>query len=90
MDRGGYAGFEIEVRPPGIALVSFNQPERLNGMSSAMKRDLVEALLQAQQDDTVRVVVFTGEGRAFCAAPRRGRAISPPRGLCLSGYLNTW
>ena len=67
MDRGGYAGFEVEVRPPGIALVSFNQPERLNGMSSAMKRDLVEALLQAQQDDTVRVVVFTGEGRAFCA-----------------------
>jgi 2-(1,2-epoxy-1,2-dihydrophenyl)acetyl-CoA isomerase len=32
-----------------------------------MKRDLVETLLQAQMDDAVRVVVFTGSGRAFSA-----------------------
>jgi 2-(1,2-epoxy-1,2-dihydrophenyl)acetyl-CoA isomerase len=32
-----------------------------------MKRDLVEVLLQAQMDDAVRVVVFTGSGRAFSA-----------------------
>lgn len=67
MDHGGYAGFEVELQEPGIALFTFNQPGRLNGMSSAMKRDLVEALLQAQQDQAVRVVVFTGSGRAFCA-----------------------
>jgi 2-(1,2-epoxy-1,2-dihydrophenyl)acetyl-CoA isomerase len=67
MDTGGYAGFEIEIHDPGIALFRFNQPDRLNGMSVAAKRDLVEALLQAQLDDGVRVVVFTGSGRAFCA-----------------------
>jgi 2-(1,2-epoxy-1,2-dihydrophenyl)acetyl-CoA isomerase len=67
MDRGSYAGFEIELSAPGVALFSFNQPDRLNGMTSGMKRDMVEALLQAQQDDSVRVVVFTGQGRAFCA-----------------------
>ena len=67
MDRGDYAGFEIDVKAPGIALFTFNQPDRLNGMSSGMKRDLMEALVQAQQDDSVRVVVFTGQGRAFCA-----------------------
>jgi 2-(1,2-epoxy-1,2-dihydrophenyl)acetyl-CoA isomerase len=67
MDTGGYAGFEIELHEPGIALFSFNQPKRLNGMSVAMKRDLVEALLQAQLDDRVRVVTFTGSGRAFSA-----------------------
>ncbi len=67
MDVGGYAGFEIEIHEPGIALITFNQPDRLNGMSVAIKRDLVEALLQAQLDPAVRVVVFTGSGRAFCA-----------------------
>jgi 2-(1,2-epoxy-1,2-dihydrophenyl)acetyl-CoA isomerase len=36
-------------------------------MTQAMKRDLVETLLQAQMDDHVRVVVFTGTGRAFSA-----------------------
>ena len=36
-------------------------------MTSAAKRDLIEALAQAQLDETVRVVVFTGQGRAFSA-----------------------
>jgi 2-(1,2-epoxy-1,2-dihydrophenyl)acetyl-CoA isomerase len=67
MDIGSYAGFEIERHEPGIGLFRFNQPERLNGMTAAMKRDLVEALLQAQMDDAIRVVVFTGSGRGFCA-----------------------
>jgi 2-(1,2-epoxy-1,2-dihydrophenyl)acetyl-CoA isomerase len=67
MQLGQYAGFEIAVEDPGIAVFTFNQPERLNGMTVAMKRDLVEALLQAQMDDAVRVVLFTGQGRGFCA-----------------------
>ncbi len=67
MNLGEYAGFEISVEEPGIAVFTFNQPERLNGMTVAMKRDLVEALLQAQMDDAVRVVLFTGQGRGFCA-----------------------
>ena len=32
-----------------------------------MKRDLSEAMLQLQYDESARVVVITGEGRAFCA-----------------------
>jgi len=64
--RGG-RGFEVEMRPSGIALVTFNQPDRLNSMTQSLKRDLVETMQQAQLDDAVRVVVFTGSGRAFCA-----------------------
>jgi len=67
MQTGKYSGFEIEVREPGIAWITFDRPDRLNGMNPAMKRDLVEVLLQAQMDNAVRVVVFTGSGRAFCA-----------------------
>lgn len=67
MDIGKYAGFEIELHDPGIATLTFNEPDRLNGMSVAMKRDLIEALTQAQLDNAVRVALFSGEGRAFCA-----------------------
>jgi 2-(1,2-epoxy-1,2-dihydrophenyl)acetyl-CoA isomerase len=62
-----YRGFELALHDPGIALITFNQPERLNGMTQDMKRDLVEVLLTAQMDEAVRVVVFTGSGRAFSA-----------------------
>ena len=67
METGKFRGFEVTPHDPGIILITFNQPERLNGMTQAMKRDLVETLLQAQMDDAVRVVVFTGSGRAFSA-----------------------
>jgi 2-(1,2-epoxy-1,2-dihydrophenyl)acetyl-CoA isomerase len=67
VQTGNFRGFEVALDDPGIVLVTFNQPERLNGMTQDMKRDLVEILLQAQMDDAVRVVVFTGSGRAFSA-----------------------
>jgi 2-(1,2-epoxy-1,2-dihydrophenyl)acetyl-CoA isomerase len=67
MRQGRFTGFELSAHDPGIALIQFNEPARLNGMTQAMKRDLVETLLQAQMDDSVRVVVFTGSGRAFSA-----------------------
>ncbi len=65
--EGTYRGFELQIDDPGILVVTFNQPERLNGMTPTMKRDLLETLAQAQMDDAVRVVVFTGSGRAFSA-----------------------
>ena len=64
---GQFLGFETEIRDPGIAVITFNQPERMNGLTQAIKRDLIEQLTQAQMDDRVRVLVFTGQGRAFCA-----------------------
>ena len=67
MDTGKFSGFEVALRSPGIAWLQFNSPERLNGMTTAIKRDLVEAITQAQMDNAVRVVVFTGSGRAFSA-----------------------
>ena len=67
MDTGQFRGFEVSIREPGIAWFRFTTPERLNGMTPAIKRDLVEAITQAQMDNGVRVLVFTGSGRAFCA-----------------------
>lgn len=67
MQLGSFRGFDVALHDPGIALVTFNQPERLNGMTQGMKRDLVEILTEAQMDDGVRVVVLTGSGKAFSA-----------------------
>ena len=55
------------MRDSGIAWFQFSTPERLNGMTEEIKRNLVKAITQAQMDNTVRVLVFTGSGRAFCA-----------------------
>jgi 2-(1,2-epoxy-1,2-dihydrophenyl)acetyl-CoA isomerase len=75
MLTGKFRGFDVSEHDPGIALITFNQPDRLNGMRQQTKRDLVE-LLQAQMDDSVRVVVFTGSGRAFSAGDDiTGRAV---------------
>jgi 2-(1,2-epoxy-1,2-dihydrophenyl)acetyl-CoA isomerase len=67
MDTGTFTGFDVNLRENGIAWYLFNTPERLNGMTSGIKRDLVESITQAQMDNAVRVLVFTGAGRAFCA-----------------------
>ena len=67
MDVGEFTGFELSLREPGIAWFQFNTPERLNGMTTRIKRDLIEAVTQAQMDNAVRVLVFTGAGsKAFC------------------------
>jgi enoyl-CoA hydratase len=51
----------------GMAHVRLNRPHRLNAMVPQLMRDLHEALQAAANDPEVRVVVLSGEGRAFCA-----------------------
>ena len=72
MLEGKYAGFRLEMRDRGIALITFDAPERLNASTAPMKRDLMEAMIQIQLDDAARVVVLTGEGRAFMAGDNVG------------------
>ena len=51
----------------GIAHIRLNRPHRLNAMVPQLMRDLHEALQAAASDPSVRVVILSGEGRAFCA-----------------------
>ena len=51
----------------GIATIRLHRPERLNAFTPEMARELIEAFDLADADDAVRVVIVTGEGRAFCA-----------------------
>lgn len=58
----------------GIATITFNRPEKLNAFTRAMTSDLVALLDRIDADDSVRAVILTGEGRAFCAGADLGAA----------------
>jgi enoyl-CoA hydratase len=51
----------------GIAILTFNRPEKLNAMNQDMAGELRVALDDISQDATIRVLIFKGEGRAFMA-----------------------
>lgn len=51
----------------GVMLVTLNRPDKLNALSPGMRGSLIAAIDQADEDDDVRAVIITGEGRAFCA-----------------------
>lgn len=54
--------FELE---DGIATITLNRPEVLNAVSMDMRQDFVALSERLFFDDAIRVVIFTGEGRAF-------------------------
>jgi enoyl-CoA hydratase/carnithine racemase len=51
----------------GILTVTLNRPEKFNAFTTQMGQEIGEALDRADRDDEVRVVIFTGAGRGFCA-----------------------
>ena len=61
-------GFErIRYEKAGVrATITLNRPEVLNAFDFRMLRELARACEDASWDDDIRVVVITGEGRAFC------------------------
>jgi enoyl-CoA hydratase/carnithine racemase len=61
----GFERIRYEKAPPR-ATITLARPERLNAFDFQMLRELARACEDASWDDEVRVVVVTGEGRAFC------------------------
>jgi len=51
----------------GIAIISFNRPEKLNAQNRRLVQDFLAALKTAEADPEIKAVIVKGEGRAFCA-----------------------
>jgi 2-(1,2-epoxy-1,2-dihydrophenyl)acetyl-CoA isomerase len=51
----------------GVARLTLNRPEKLNSFNVQMHLELQQAFEQLEQEKELRVLVFTGAGRAFCA-----------------------
>jgi enoyl-CoA hydratase/carnithine racemase len=55
-----------------VLTITLRRPERLNAFTQQMLEEILQALDRADADDAVRVILFTGEGRAFCAGADLG------------------
>ena len=51
----------------GICRITLNRPERLNAINIRVGLELLQAFEACDYDDSVRTVILTGAGRAFCA-----------------------
>lgn len=51
----------------GYAIITLNRPEHMNALSRALRTEFVEAFEECERDDGIRVVIVTGNGKAFCA-----------------------
>lgn len=60
----------------GIATLTFNRPDNLNSLTEQMCDEVLDAVNELAKDDTVRVVIVTGSGRAFSAGLDLGWARS--------------
>ena len=50
-----------------VLTVIFNRPDKMNTFSGQMLKDILELLDEAEKDDEIRALIFTGSGKAFCA-----------------------
>ena len=50
-----------------VAVITLHRPESMNAFNTELRAALVDAFARAREDDSVRAVVFTGEGRCFSA-----------------------
>ena len=50
-----------------VAIVTMNRPDALNALSRALRAELVKTFTDLAQDESVRVAILTGAGRAFTA-----------------------
>ena len=78
-----------------IAVVTFNRPEKMNALDQEQFLAIIEAGKKVAEDASVRVVVLTGEGRAFCAGLdvssfSGGDAVDDPIIPRTYGIANKW
>lgn len=62
-----YSTIRYEVEDDGVLVLTLNRPDRMNAFTVEMCNELIDAYRRASADDAVRVIVVTGEGKAFCA-----------------------
>jgi len=61
----------------GVRTIALNRPDSLNAMNRQLINDVARAFDDANADQETRAIVFTGEGRAFCAGDDRREHVHP-------------
>ncbi|MBA2407933.1 MAG: enoyl-CoA hydratase/isomerase family protein [Chitinophagales bacterium] len=74
-----------------IALVQLNRPKELNALNNQLMNELKEALLQLDKDDAVKVIVLTGNDKAFAAgADIKQMASATPFEMMKADLFSNW
>ena len=68
--------YEVD-RQAHQALITLNNPEKLNAISRPMMRDILDVCEEIQNDDDVWVAIWTGAGRGFCSGAQVGAGPRP-------------
>ncbi len=71
MTHHRYETVESTLAGDGVRIIALNRPDRLNAMNPTLIRDVARAFDDANADEQTRAIVFTGNGRAFCAGDDR-------------------
>ncbi|MFC1820702.1 enoyl-CoA hydratase/isomerase family protein [Thermodesulfobacteriota bacterium] len=95
-----YEKMNLEIEE-GVAILTLNNPDKLNALSTKMWEDIRLALDEVHGNDEVNVFVITGTGRAFCsgsdvggrlAVKMEGGGSKPTQAELLegTGYVAHW
>ena len=57
----------ISIPVSQVLLITLNRPKKLNAFDELMIREMRQVIWDANFDEEIRVIIITGEGRAFCA-----------------------
>jgi len=77
MSNFNYETVKSDVNANGVRTIMLNRPDSLNAMNRQLIDDVALAFDDANADSATRVIIFTGNGRAFCAGDDRHEHIHP-------------
>lgn len=58
---------KLELFADGILQITLSRPDKLNALNAQVLNELSQVFSQAKTDDTIKALLLTGEGKAFCA-----------------------
>jgi len=61
-----YQSLKLDNRE-GVLVLKLNRPDEMNSFTVEMAHELIDVFNRASNDDSVKAIILTGEGRAFCA-----------------------
>ena len=61
----------------GVGIITLNRPHCLNAMNPQLIQEVATAFDLANNDPQIKVIIFTGSGRAFCAGDDRNEHVHP-------------
>jgi 2-(1,2-epoxy-1,2-dihydrophenyl)acetyl-CoA isomerase len=99
MTRRGAEAFTMSEPPilieqhAGYRILTLNRPDKLNAFNDAMLEALTAAVADAEADESMRALMITGAGRAFCAGQDLADRLAKPGetvvlGVSLEKYYN--